>query len=535
MIARSRNRHCRCRSRNSSARSARNWSNGGPESIALTETGLEVAQRAEHILAATRDLVEFVRHRDLLSGSLRLGIIPTLAPYILPRVLPQLQAEYPNLRLDVRETQTKNLLAELVSGDLDVILLALPADGAELETLRLFDDPFLLAVPATETWPADGLVAMANVDQSRLILLEEGHCLRDQSLAFCAAPRGLAPAGLGATSLATVMQMVANGYGMTLLPTVAADAEARDSRVRLLRFAEPEPARTIGLAWRRTSPRKKDFAALGEVLVRTAGATGRSDRAVNRPIGEARPPRARGSPGYLGVAVSLSSGSTATRAAAKERSMCSRGSAPSRSYGLYLTLSSVSRSPSHPLVSGICRDASQLVGNLRFAPAGSAADAGSPKVVRQAGATGQRAGLIAEARVEVCLIEQTEHNVLLPPLRIDGLAAIEVFQRLFVLAQMPINQAARHKRHRVVFTLESDNLIEIIQRAPRFADVHPRQVAAKISVGVCWIFTYPFIHDAKITLRVRAKYFMCRQKFFRRRWVHHQFGLVTHRLSPQRL
>jgi LysR family hydrogen peroxide-inducible transcriptional activator len=240
-----------------------------PGDIALTETGLEVARRAEHILAATRDLVEFVRHRDLLSGSLRLGIIPTLAPYILPRVLPQLQTEYPNLRLDVRETQTKNLLAELVSGDLDVILLALPADGAELETLRLFDDPFLLAVPATEAWPADGRVAMANVDQSRLILLEEGHCLRDQALAFCAAPRGLAPAGLGATSLATVMQMVANGYGMTLLPTVAADAEARDSRIRLLRFAEPEPARTVGLAWRRTSPRKKDFAALGEVLVRT--------------------------------------------------------------------------------------------------------------------------------------------------------------------------------------------------------------------------------------------------------------------------
>jgi LysR family hydrogen peroxide-inducible transcriptional activator len=240
-----------------------------PGDIALTETGLEVARRADHILAATRDLVEFVRHRDLLSGSLRLGIIPTLAPYILPRVLPQLQTEYPNLRLDVRETQTKNLLAELAGGDLDVILLALPADGADMETLRLFDDPFLLAVPATEAWPADGRVAMANVDQSRLILLEEGHCLRDQALAFCAAPRGPAPAGLGATSLATVMQMVANGYGTTLLPMVAADAEARDSRVRLLRFAAPEPARTIGLAWRRTSPRKKDFAALGEILVRS--------------------------------------------------------------------------------------------------------------------------------------------------------------------------------------------------------------------------------------------------------------------------
>ncbi len=147
-----------------------------------------------------------------------------------------------------------------------------------METLRLFDDPFLLAVPATEARPTDGRVAMASVDQSRLILLEEGHCLRDQALAFCAAPRG--PAGLGATSLATVMQMVANGYGMTLLPTVAADAEARDSRVRLLRFAEPEPARTVGLAWRRTSPRKKDFAALGEVLTETLDLSTRASGAV---------------------------------------------------------------------------------------------------------------------------------------------------------------------------------------------------------------------------------------------------------------
>ena len=110
-------------------------------------------------------------------------------------MLPHLQTEYPNLRLDVRETQTKNLLAELAGGDLDVILLALPADGAEMETLRLFDDPFLLAVPATEPWPTDGRVAMASVDQSRLILLEEGHCLRDQALAFCAAPRGPGPPG----------------------------------------------------------------------------------------------------------------------------------------------------------------------------------------------------------------------------------------------------------------------------------------------------------------------------------------------------
>lgn len=238
-----------------------------PGETALTDAGLEVAQRAAQILTATRDLVDFVRHRDLLSGRLALGIIPTLAPYILPRLLPRLQAQYPQLRLEVRETQTKMLLAELAGGELDSALLALPADAADIETVRLFDDRFLLAAPATDSLPAHRRVAMADVDQRQLILLEEGHCLRDQALAFCATKRRDAPAGLGATSLATVMQMVANGYGVTLLPEVAIDAEARDARVKLLRFAEPQPGRSIGLAWRRSSPRKRDFEALGRVIV----------------------------------------------------------------------------------------------------------------------------------------------------------------------------------------------------------------------------------------------------------------------------
>ena len=189
---------------------------------------------------------------------------------MLPRVLPKLQSAYPRLRLEVRETQTALLLEELAprrarrrhAG-------ACRPDGADVETLPLFDDPFLLAVPAGEARPARGRrVGVADVDQSRLILLEEGHCLRDQALAFCATSGGERPAGLGATSLATVMQMVANGYGVTLVPEVAVDAELHDARVKLLRFAEPEPARTIGLAWRRTSPRGKDFEALGKVVKR---------------------------------------------------------------------------------------------------------------------------------------------------------------------------------------------------------------------------------------------------------------------------
>jgi len=240
-----------------------------PGDIMLTATGVEVAQRAERILAATRDLVDFARHRDILSGELRLGIIPTLAPYVLPRVLPRLQTRYPRLRLELRETRTKALLDELSGGALDAVMLALPADGADVQTLPLFVDRFMLALPADDPRPANRRIAVGDVDQRRLILLEEGHCLRDQALAFCGAPHNDAPTGLGATSLATVMQMVANGYGVTLLPEVAAGVEVRDSRVKLLRFVEPQPARSIGLAWRRTSPRARDFVALGEAVSET--------------------------------------------------------------------------------------------------------------------------------------------------------------------------------------------------------------------------------------------------------------------------
>jgi len=238
-----------------------------PGDIVLTEVGLEVAQRADSILAATRDLVDFVRHREVLAGPLKLGIIPTLAPYVLPLVLPHLQKDYPQLRLEVRETQTKALIEELASGSLDAVMLALPVDGADVETMPLFDDAFLLAVPASDPLPARGRVGIRDVDQRRLILLEEGHCLRDQALAFCATKRGDQAAGLGATSLSTVMQMVANGYGVTLVPEVAIDAKMSDPRVKLLRFRDPEPGRSVGLAWRRTSPRARDFAALGEAIV----------------------------------------------------------------------------------------------------------------------------------------------------------------------------------------------------------------------------------------------------------------------------
>jgi LysR family hydrogen peroxide-inducible transcriptional activator len=245
---------------------------------ALTETGSEVARRGEQLLAGARDLVDFARHRGrVLSGPLKLGIIPSLGPYILPKLLPALQSRHPDLTVELRETQTKALIEELTGGDLDAVMLALPApvpDG-EIETMRLFEDSFLLALPASDPMPQLTRVRARDIDQRRLILLEEGHCLRDQALAYCASARRGMPLSLGATSLATVMQMVANGYGVTLVPEVAVDVEVRDERVKLVRFAAPEPGRTIGLAWRKTSPRKADFIALGEIAVEVLAAPGR--------------------------------------------------------------------------------------------------------------------------------------------------------------------------------------------------------------------------------------------------------------------
>ena len=198
-------------------------------------------------------------------------MIPSLAPYLLPRILPLLQTRFPELRLELRETQTRQLVEDIRSGALDAAMLALPVTEPDVDTIALFEDLFLLAVPANDPRQENVRVAAEDIDQSRLILLEDGHCLREQALAFCAtAARGRATAAggtvFGASSLNTVMQIVAGGYGVTLIPQIAADVERRDERVKFLRLENPQPGRSIGLVFRRTSPRKADFAALGEVV-----------------------------------------------------------------------------------------------------------------------------------------------------------------------------------------------------------------------------------------------------------------------------
>ena len=190
--------------------------------IELTEQGEEIARRARLILASVRDLVDYAKHQEgVLSGVLKLGAIPSIAPYLLPAALPELQRRFPALNLQLRETLTANLVRELVTGDLDLILIALPIEDPEVETIHLFDDRFILATKATRRNQRPRRASAEMLTHDRLLLLEEGHCLRDQALSYCHMLTPEARDSFGASSLATIVQMVANGYGITLLPEMA--------------------------------------------------------------------------------------------------------------------------------------------------------------------------------------------------------------------------------------------------------------------------------------------------------------------------
>lgn len=237
----------------------------------LTELGAEVAGRATRILAAVRDLEELAGGPDILSGTLKLGIIPSVAPYLLPRLMALVEERYPEARLSIRETVTRTLVSELAAGGLDAIIGSVPFGVDEFAEAEAFEDAFLLAAPNGSPH-ADRTPALADtIGADELLLLEDGHCLRDQALAVCAMidPRRLR--SFGATSLSTVLQLVAAGHGITFVPEIAVDRAVRsDHRLSLVRFADPEPRRTIGVAWRKSSPRERDFRALAE-LVQEAG------------------------------------------------------------------------------------------------------------------------------------------------------------------------------------------------------------------------------------------------------------------------
>jgi LysR family hydrogen peroxide-inducible transcriptional activator len=239
----------------------------GRGGVILTEGGKEIARRASQVLVDVRDIVDFARQQGgTLSGPLGFGVIPSVAPYILPQLLPTIRNTFPDLDLHIRETQTQLLLRELVDGGLDLLLLALPVEHPEVETVRLFEDRFLLAMPPSYQVSNYVRATPDLLEGDRLLLLEEGHCMRDQALAFCSLQRVGNINTFGASSLSTLVQMVANGLGMTLLPELSVPLEGKRGDIRLMRFADPEPQRVIGLAWRKSSPRKRHFMQLGEMI-----------------------------------------------------------------------------------------------------------------------------------------------------------------------------------------------------------------------------------------------------------------------------
>ncbi len=239
--------------------------------VQLTPQGEEVAKRAAKILSETRDLIDLARGGgSVLSGALRLGIIPSIAPYVLPPLLPLLRKSHSDLELSLRETQTHALVQELADGKLDVLLLALPIKHGDVEIELLFEDRFVVALSGEREITEDVRATPEFVEHERLLLLEEGHCLRDQALAYCELQQVKKLNTFGASSLSTIVELVSAGHGITLLPEISLGVETRGRDLKLMRFAEPEPTRKIGLVWRATSPRKADFQELARLIKEAA-------------------------------------------------------------------------------------------------------------------------------------------------------------------------------------------------------------------------------------------------------------------------
>ena len=239
----------------------------GGKSVRMTDEALALQPRIERILADIRDVETTARRgRPAMEGRFRLGIIPTVAPYLLPHVLPELRKQYPVLQLELREAVTASLIEDTASGRLDAFIAALPLDHPGLVTEELFPDRFFLAVPAGDPAFASPPVPPESPALERLMLLEEGHCLREQALAVCGNVRPVAMASYGATSLTTLLQMVAHGLGVTLVPEMAASAAGVMPDLRIVPFQEPMPQRMICMAWRRNKVRQDECGELATII-----------------------------------------------------------------------------------------------------------------------------------------------------------------------------------------------------------------------------------------------------------------------------
>jgi LysR family hydrogen peroxide-inducible transcriptional activator len=257
-----------------------------PRQVALTTFGEEAAPRVRDILRLVDELEDLARaSRDRLAGRLRIGMIPTIAPYLLPEVIGNLTRMHPELDIHVRETLTPKLIEELADGRLDTAIVALPVSEPSLVEVALFSEHFLLVRPGEDE--GKPMPSSKMLRTMRLLLLEEGHCFRDQALSFCNMQSSPPREVLDASSLSTLVQMVSAGIGVTLIPEMAVAVETRSASVSVTRFKNPQPSRTIGMVWRKTSPLARQLLQFSEVVRLSADAL----RKQGKPGSASRGPR----------------------------------------------------------------------------------------------------------------------------------------------------------------------------------------------------------------------------------------------------
>ena len=243
----------------------------GARQVRLTGIGEELSARVREILRSVDELEDLARaSRDRLVGRLRIGVIPTVAPYLLPTIIGNLTRHHAGLDLHVRETVTPKLIQELADGRLDTAIVALPVSEPALSEVALFSEEFVLVRPGEDE--GKPIPSREMLREMRLLLLEEGHCFRDQALSFCGMHSALPRELLDGSSLSTLVQMVSAGIGVTLIPEMAVAVETRSASVSVARFKRPRPSRTIGMIWRKTSPLAEQLSQISEVVRQSADA-----------------------------------------------------------------------------------------------------------------------------------------------------------------------------------------------------------------------------------------------------------------------
>lgn len=236
--------------------------------VVMTDVGTAIAEQARQVLAAAKGIREIAEtYHDPMAGDIHTGLIPTLAPYLLPVIMPSIQKHYPRLKLWLHEQQTDVLLEKLRRAELDLLILALPGDTEGFVTRDLFEEPFWLAVARDEPLARQPLITLDELADQQMLLLEEGHCLREQALDVCFHAGATENTAYHASSLETLRYMVAEGMGMTFMPELAVPAkQTRKDPVRYLPFSEPKPTRRIGMLYRKGSYRTTTFDKLEETI-----------------------------------------------------------------------------------------------------------------------------------------------------------------------------------------------------------------------------------------------------------------------------